>query len=89
MIIEHFVFSLQIRVVASDGGSPPRIDTTVVSVTVTRNLQKPRFDPQNYPVRVLQTFPIGQVLTTVSAKDNDRRVSSIVNIEVDLRIFKI
>lgn len=60
--------------VASDGGTPPRTDTTVVSVTVNRNLQKPRFDPQNYPVKVLETIPIGELLTTVSARDNDRRV---------------
>ena len=60
----------------SDGGTPVRTDTTVVSVPVTRNLAKPIFDPMTYSLRGLETLPLGTVVATVSAQDRDQRVSA-------------
>ena len=59
---------------ASDGGTPPRTDTTVARVNVNRNLNKPRFEPAQYQAKILETLTIGEVVTTVTAKDRDRRV---------------
>ena len=73
-------FCIQIRIVASDGGTPSRTDTTVASVSVNRNLNKPRFEPSQYQTRILETLTIGEIVTTVSAKDNDRRVSDKYNL---------
>lgn len=64
----------QIRVRVSDGGTPPKTDTTVVGVTVTRNLKKPVFDPVSYSFRGLETLNLGSVVATVSARDEDLRV---------------
>ena len=60
---------------ASDGGTPPRTDTTIVTVPVIRNLEKPVFDPVQYEVECLpETFAVGETLATVTATDEDRRV---------------
>ncbi len=68
---------LQIRIIASDGGSPPRTDTTVARVSVNRNLARPKFEPTTYEAKILETTSIGEVIATISAKDEDMRVSHL------------
>ena len=69
---------MQIRVNAKDGGSPPLIDTTVVSVKVDRNLNKPSFEPTSYQARILETAQIGELIKAVTAKDADKRVNIVI-----------
>ena len=66
---------IQIRVVASDGGVPPCMTTEIATVTVTRNLNRPLFDPKDYETITLETALIGETVSTVSAEDSDSRVS--------------
>ena len=65
---------LQVRVIARDGGTPPRSDITVVDVTVIRNLARPRFDPTAYTTRIIETLPLGEPIIAVRATDDDARV---------------
>ena len=65
--------------VARDGGTPPRTDTTVVNVKVTRNLNKPSFDPPNYEQTIKETLELGETIATVVARDADRRVRFLRN----------
>lgn len=69
----------QIRVLASDGGTPPRTDTTVVTVNVQRNLIKPEFDPREYTASILETQPLGVPFAQVRGRDRDQRVSSKIS----------
>ena len=73
-LLLYLIFFWQLRVVARDGGTPPRTDTTVATVNVNRNLNKPRFEPSRYQATILETTTIGEVVATVSADDQDRRV---------------
>ena len=66
-----FGFVLQLAVLASDGGSPPKTSTASVEITVRRNLQRPKFEPDRYETRVLETYPLGATLVTVVATDDD------------------
>ena len=61
--------------VASDGGVPPCMTTEIATVTVTRNLNRPLFDPKDYETITLETALIGETVSTVSAEDSDSRVS--------------
>ena len=69
---------------ATDGGTPPRTDTTVVTVDVQRNLKAPVFSPSNYPTKLLETQPVGVPFVQVKAKDEDQKVSVV---EVKLPVF--
>ena len=59
-----------------DGGTPPRSASAVVDITVTRNLRDPQFNPDNIRVSIPDNSPPGMAVTTVSATDNDRSVST-------------
>ena len=52
MINEIFPHSLQLGVLASDGGSPAKVATATVSITVERNLNTPEFTPTSYEVSI-------------------------------------
>ena len=64
----------QVRVVARDQGSPPQEAVAVVYVTVRRNFNKPRFDPNSYSPRILETQELGVAFATVRATDSDSQV---------------
>ena len=66
--------TLQIRVLANDGGTPPLTDTTVVVVNVQRNLVKPEFDPREYNANIMETQALGVPFTQVRGRDRDQRV---------------
>ncbi|RUS85645.1 hypothetical protein EGW08_006591, partial [Elysia chlorotica] len=61
----------RIRVLAQDGGNPSKSDTTVVVVTVTRNLFSPSFSPVNYQSTITENQAIGDPFRTVTCSDND------------------
>ena len=64
----------QLRVVASDGGTPPLLATTVVEVHINRNLQAPRFPSTNYRPEILETQQLGLAFVRVRAGDADNKV---------------
>ena len=47
---------LQLKVLAEDGGSPPRSATATVSITVERNLAAPEFTPGRYETEILEVW---------------------------------
>ena len=64
----------QIRVVASDNGSPPLQATAIVYVTVRRNFYAPTWEQSAYTARILETQAAGVTFLTVKAADRDRQV---------------
>ena len=59
---------------ASDGGSPPETDTTVVLVNVDRNLHAPVLAEPAKNITILETRDLGVSFVTVSATDEDQKV---------------
>ena len=59
---------------AVDGGD--RFAEALVTVTVNRNLNAPRFEPQVYEKEILDNEPLSSSFLTVSATDADTQVSS-------------
>eukprot|EP00105_Crassostrea_gigas_P030808 XP_011453260.1 PREDICTED: protocadherin-like wing polarity protein stan [Crassostrea gigas] len=62
-----------LRILASDGGCPPRTDTATVIISVQRNLNAPAFDRRIYYGTVLEQDRIGRPFTKVTATDSDRQ----------------
>lgn len=62
--------------VASDGGVPALIDTTVVYFNITRNLAAPEFIPTVYTATVSEDRAVGNPFTVVTARDADVTVSA-------------
>ena len=67
----------QMRILARDGGSPPRTATAIATITVQRNINSPVFEAQFYNVTILETLNLLIPFIQVKASDNDIRVSSI------------
>ena len=64
----------QLRLLAEDGGSPRKTATTTVDITVTRNLLPPVFNPSSYIQSIIENYPVGSEIVTVSATDSDPQV---------------
>ena len=64
----------QLKVIAADGGTPSKVTTATVEVTVKRNLNRPEFSPNRYEVEILETQALGEAITTVLARDADAQV---------------
>ncbi|KAK0048619.1 protocadherin Fat 4, partial [Biomphalaria pfeifferi] len=64
----------KLRVEARDGLG--KTDVKVCTVTVTRNLNDPRFDVVTYNARILETQPIGVLVTQVRIADADTSAPS-------------
>ncbi|KAJ8319080.1 hypothetical protein KUTeg_004171 [Tegillarca granosa] len=60
------------RVLAKDGGNPPRSATAVVKIFINRNLNAPIFQQVEYNFTIFETFPVGNTVGSVTANDNDR-----------------
>lgn len=67
--------SYQGRIVAFDGGSPPRSATAIATINIQRNLNSPVFSPVNYEQTILETMQVGTNILRVTASDADRSVS--------------
>ena len=61
---------------AEDKGTPPRSAIAIVYVTVRRNFAKPKFEKQTVEATILETQNTGITIATVSAKDEDKLVST-------------
>ncbi|XP_076458559.1 protocadherin Fat 1-like [Babylonia areolata] len=61
-----------VRFRARDNGQPtPRSNTTLLTVTILRNLAPPVFNPIQYTGVISDTTPLGTIITTVTATDSD------------------
>ncbi|GFR89571.1 protocadherin Fat 4 [Elysia marginata] len=64
--------SVFIRIRAFDNGAPvPRSNTTVVVVSILRNLNRPLINPLLYTTVIPDTTPLGSAVVTVTATDAD------------------
>ncbi|XP_062358451.1 protocadherin gamma-A10-like [Cinclus cinclus] len=64
---------------ASDGGDPARTGTARIRVTVVdANDNAPVFSQAEYTVRVPEDVPVGSILVTVAATDNDEGLNGHV-----------
>ena len=61
--------SLQVRVLASDGGSPSVTDVTVVYLNNTRNLFAPSFNPTQYSQIIPESLAPSAEILRVQAFD--------------------
>ena len=75
MVICMIIFMLQLRVVASDGGNPPKSASAVVEIEVLYNFNEPQFLATTYNATVLETIPLGTSILQVQAQDADITVS--------------
>ena len=64
----------QVRVQATDAGTPPRVDTCVVTVNVNRNLKTPKMTQSKYSAQLLETQDLGVPFMQVNARDEDQKV---------------
>lgn len=71
-------FSLQFNVRVKDGRNPEKSDIAAVTVSVDRDEQVPTFQGPT-TVTIEETEPVGNVIETVNATDNDLRVSTYRN----------
>ena len=72
----------QMRILARDGGSPPRTATAIATITVQRNINSPVFEAQSYNETILETRQLGLPFLQVKATDNDIRVSWFIAIYI-------
>ena len=79
--------NFQMRLLARDGGSPPRTATTIATITVQRNLNSPVFEAQFYNVTILETRQLGLPFLEVKATDNDTSVSSVDSFSSSLTLW--
>jgi hypothetical protein len=68
----------QLRIRATDGGTPPCSTDRVILVTLDRNLQPPVWSstntPNNYVVEIFETHLVTTPVKVLSATDSDVRV---------------
>ncbi|XP_062616202.1 cadherin-23-like [Saccostrea cucullata] len=65
-----------LRLLAEDGGSPRKTAIATVFITVNRNLAAPQFNPASYTQTIVENFPVGSEIVTVTATDSDRHAPS-------------
>lgn len=66
------------RILARDGGSPPKTATAVATINVQRNINNPVFEKQSYSATILETRQLGLPFLQVNATDNDQRVIEFI-----------
>ena len=67
-------FACQLRVRAQDGGSPRLSSTTLLTITVQRNLAAPVFTQNSYTTTIPETQAPGSNILTLQATDSDLTV---------------
>ncbi|XP_046560782.1 cadherin-related tumor suppressor-like [Haliotis rubra] len=60
-----------VRVVAQDGGTPPRSAIALLYVTVTRNFQRPVWSSAAYTIEIPETTPVLENILRLTARDSD------------------
>uniref|UniRef100_A0A803VAB3 Cadherin domain-containing protein n=1 Tax=Ficedula albicollis TaxID=59894 RepID=A0A803VAB3_FICAL len=74
---------MSFKVIAEDGGSPPRSGTTQVKIVILDvNDNAPVFTQQGYIGKVLENMPEGSVILTVLATDQDAGVNGDISYEI-------
>jgi protocadherin Fat 4 len=68
------VYTLQVRVLARDNGSPARSATAVVTVDIQRNFQAPIWVDTSKSVTIPEVLAYGVTFTNVQANDFDSQV---------------
>ena len=63
-----------------DTGNPDKTATTAVRIPVTRNVNTPRFNRQNYEATINENAAVGVSILKTEARDNDQ--VSFINNEV-------
>lgn len=67
-----------IKVTAKDKGSPPLSSVAIVNITVTEeNYHTPEFSQSHISITVLESFTVGAVIRTVSARDRDTSMNGV------------
>ena len=59
---------------AVDGGTPARSSSTLLSISVLRNLHTPTMSVEAEELVIPETLPAGALVTTVQAQDDDSAV---------------
>ena len=88
-LVEDTLTAYQLRITASDGGSPAKSETTTLVVNVQRNLHAPVFEESDYRLdNVLEIQPLGETLLTVTASDDDTKVNVVLILpQVNMQII--
>lgn len=73
MIIILFIW-LQLRIRAYDNGIPSKSNTSLVTITINRNLNAPIFVQTQLSANLPDNNALGQTLITVTANDADTAV---------------
>ncbi len=60
-----------LRVQVYDSANPNQKAQTVINIQVRRNINSPVFSKSNYEAAVVETYPIGASVVSVSASDAD------------------
>ncbi|PAA86346.1 hypothetical protein BOX15_Mlig001113g3 [Macrostomum lignano] len=69
-----------LRVQAADGGSPPRISTSSILISVLDvNDETPQFKQSNYAMSIPETLPVGEKFLLVEAVDPDSGLNGLVS----------
>ena len=71
-------FTCQLRVRAQDGGSPRLSSTTLLTITVQRNLAAPVFTQNSYTTTIPETQAPGSNILTLQATDSDLTVCMLL-----------
>ena len=69
--MDDMLFLPQVQLLVTDGGTPSRSDTSVLTVTVRRNLNSPVFNPATYTVEINEDQQLGVSIGQVFATDAD------------------
>ena len=67
------MFLSKVRVLAQDGGNPPRTRAAILTVNMLRNLEAPVFDNGTFAATILETQPIGRSIMRIRAQDRDQK----------------
>ena len=80
------LFTIQVRIVATDGGIPPLSAEETFRVDIQRNFAAPSFREEAYDAEISETLGIGEQIVRVSADDPDRKVSIVIAITIFNRV---
>ncbi|XP_074647699.1 protocadherin Fat 4-like [Tubulanus polymorphus] len=81
LVLDSSIFYI-IQVVASDSGAPLERTAAKVTVTITRNANKPLCRPKQYERTITDAQPLGVNITQVKAFDNDTGNSGLITYEI-------
>lgn len=72
------VITFQVRILATDNGTPARSATAVAIIDIRRNFQAPSWNQQLYSVVIPETQSLGVPFQQVTATDLDSQVKMLL-----------